>query len=86
MSQLQEIRIKIFRVKNQEVEPNRTICERIFGWDYNTWCRCHYCGEFGHIGKNCVKNHMRKKTFYKEIFYLYKTWTSFQELYEHNKN
>ena len=31
-----------------------------FGWDYNTWCRCHCYGEFGHIGMNCVKHHMRK--------------------------
>ena len=33
--------------------------ESIFGWDYNTWCKCHYCGEFGHIRMNCVKHHMR---------------------------
>ena len=33
----------------------------IFGWDYNTWCICHYCGEFGHIGMNCVKHHMRTR-------------------------
>ena len=35
------------------------IVKAIFGWDYNTWCRCHYYGEFGHIGMNCVKHHMR---------------------------
>lgn len=33
----------------------------IFGWDYNTWCKCHYCGEYGQIGMNCVKHHMRKR-------------------------
>ena len=33
----------------------------ILGWDYNTWCRCHYYGEFGHIGENCVKHHNKKK-------------------------
>ena len=33
----------------------------IFGWDYNTWCRCHYYGEYGHIDMNCVRHHMRRK-------------------------
>ena len=33
----------------------------MFGWDYNTWCRCHYCGEYGHIGANCRRHHLRKK-------------------------
>ena len=33
----------------------------IFGWDYNTWCRGHYYGEYGHIGMNCVIHHMRRK-------------------------
>ena len=37
------------------------IMKAIFGWDYDTWCRCHYCGEFGHIGINYVKHHMRKE-------------------------
>ena len=35
--------------------------KEIFGWDYNTWCGCHYYGEFGHIDMNCVKHHMRRK-------------------------
>ena len=30
------------------------IVKEIFGWDYNTWCRCHYYGEFGHIGTNFI--------------------------------
>ena len=40
----------------------------IFGWDYNTWCRCHYCGEFKDIGINCVKHHMRKRDTTKRCF------------------
>ena len=35
--------------------------KEIFGWDQNTWCRCHNYGEFGYIGETCVKHHMRKK-------------------------
>ena len=35
------------------------IIKAIFGWDYKTLCKCHYCGEFGHIGMNYVKHHMR---------------------------
>ena len=35
--------------------------KEIFGGDYNTWCRCHYCGEYGNIGMNCVKHHTRKR-------------------------
>lgn len=68
MSQLQETRTKIFRVKNQVVEPNKKIVKEIFGWDYNTWCRCHYCDEYGHIGENYVKHHMRKKDTTKRCF------------------
>ena len=44
------------------------IVKAIFGWDYNTWYRCHYYGEFGHNGINCVKNHMRKKDTTKICF------------------
>ena len=40
----------------------------IFGWNYKIWCRYHYCGEFGHIGENCVKHHMRKKETTKRCF------------------
>ena len=40
----------------------------IFNQDYNTWCRCHYCGEFGHIGINCVKRHLRKRNTTKKCF------------------
>ena len=40
----------------------------IFSWDYNTWCRCHYCGEFGHIGMNCVKHYMGKRDTTKRCF------------------
>ena len=43
--------------------PNSTekIVKAIFGWDYNTWCRCHYRGEYGHIGINCARHHLRKR-------------------------
>ena len=40
----------------------------IFGWDYNSWCRCYYYGEFGHIGMNCFKNDMRKRDTTKRCF------------------
>ena len=40
----------------------------IFGWDYNTWYRCHYCGEFGHIAMNCVKHHIRQRDTTKRCF------------------
>ena len=40
----------------------------IFSWDYNTQCRCHYCIEFGHIGMNYVKAHMRKRDTTKRCF------------------
>ena len=33
----------------------------LFGWEYNTWCRCHYYGEYGHIGMNYIKHHLRKR-------------------------
>ena len=39
----------------------KQILKEIFGWDYNTWCRCHYCGEYGHIGVNFKRHHQRKK-------------------------
>ena len=40
----------------------------MFGWYYNMWCRYHYCGEFGYIGTNCVKHHMRKRDTTKRCF------------------
>ena len=33
----------------------------MFGWNYNTWCRCCYCGEYGHTGIDCVRHHLRKR-------------------------
>ena len=39
----------------------KKIMKAIFSWDYTTQYRCHYCGEFGPIGMNCVKHHMRRK-------------------------
>ena len=40
----------------------------MFGWDYNTWCKCYYYREFGHIGMNCVKHHMRKSDTTRRCF------------------
>ena len=50
------------------MNPAEQIVKVTFGWDYNTWCRCHYCGEFGHIGMNCVKHHTRKRDTTKICF------------------
>ena len=50
------------------LNPPEQIVKAIFGWDYNTWCRCHYCGEFGHIGMNCVKHHIRTRDTTKRCF------------------
>ena len=41
--------------------PTKQFVKAIFGWDYNTWCRCHYCGEYGHIGINFARHNLRKK-------------------------
>ena len=49
------------RSQNIGIHIEKKIVKTIFSWDYNTWCRCHYYGEFGHIGMNCVKHHMRRK-------------------------
>ena len=46
----------------QDIEPNRTNCESY------TWCRWHYYGEFGHIGANCVKHHMRTRDTARRCF------------------
>ena len=35
--------------------------KEIFDWYYNTWCRCHYYGEYGHIGINFARHHLRKR-------------------------
>ena len=48
-----ECKIKILNLAEQIVKAT-------FGWDYNTQCKYHYYGEFGYIGMNCVKHHMRK--------------------------
>ena len=44
------------------------ILKAIFCWDYNIQYRCQYFGEFGHIGMNCVKHHMRKRDTTKRCF------------------
>ena len=30
-----------------------------YNWDYNTRYSCHYCQEYGHITKNCIRTHFR---------------------------
>ena len=50
------------------MNPAKQIVKAIFGWEYNTWCKCHYCGEFGHIGMNCEKHHLRKKDTTRRCF------------------
>ena len=59
------------RIKNPTCNHCGKIChtsnkcwsngKAIFNWDYKTWCRCQYYGEFGYIGMNCVKHHIRRK-------------------------
>ena len=36
--------------KTKTLNPIEQIVKAIFGWDYKTWYKCHYCGEFGYIG------------------------------------
>ena len=43
------------------MNPAEQLVKEMFGWNYNTWCRCHYCREYGHIGTNCARHHLRKK-------------------------
>ena len=52
---------KAFECKSKPSNLAEQIIKAIFGWDYNTWCRCHYCGEYGHTGINCVRHHLRKR-------------------------
>ena len=52
---------KAFQCRSKSFNPAERLVKAIFGWDYNTWCRCHYCGEYGHIGINCARHHLRKK-------------------------
>jgi hypothetical protein len=39
----------------------KQVAKVTFSWDYNTWCRGYLCGEYGHIGPNCVRTHFRKR-------------------------
>ena len=52
---------KAFQCKSKSFNPAEQLVKAIFGWDYNTWCRCHYCGEYGHTGINCARHHLRKR-------------------------
>ena len=35
---------KSSKCKTKILNPTEQIVKEIFGWDYNTWCRCHYYG------------------------------------------
>ena len=59
---------KSSKCKTKILNLAEQIVKAIFGWDYNTWCRCHYCGGFGHIRMNYVKHHMRKRNTTKRCF------------------
>ena len=50
---------KASECKTKTFNLAKKIVKAIFGWDYNTQFRCHYYGEFRHIGMNYVKHHMR---------------------------
>ena len=52
---------KASECRSKPFNPAEQFVKEIFGQDYNTWCRCHYCGEYGHIGINCGRHHLRKK-------------------------
>ena len=59
---------KSLKCKTKILNLVEKIMKATFGWDYNTWCRCHYYGEFGHIGMNCVKHHMRTRDTIRRCF------------------
>lgn len=42
------------------IQHNGTRQKKFIGWEYNTWGRCHYYGEYGNIGVNFVETHIRK--------------------------
>ena len=52
---------KASKYRSKSFNPAEQLVKEIFGWDYNTWCICHYCGEYGHTETNCVRHHPRKK-------------------------
>ena len=52
---------KASQCKSKSFNPAEQLVKAIFGWDYNTWCRCNYCGEYGHTGINCSRHHLRKR-------------------------
>ena len=52
---------KASECRSKPLNPAMQLVNAIFGWDYNTWCRCHYCGEYGHIGINCERHHLRRR-------------------------
>ena len=58
---------KSLECKTKIANPVEHIVKEIF-WDYNTWCRCHDYGEFGHSAMNCVKHHITKRDTTKRCF------------------
>ena len=51
---------KASECRSNPFNPVEQPVKAMFGWDYNTWCRCHYCGEYRHTSVKCVRNHLRK--------------------------
>lgn len=58
---MQETRSQASKCRSKSFNLAKKNVKAIFDWDYNTWCRCHYYGEYGDIGMNCVKHYMRRK-------------------------
>ena len=52
---------KASKCRSKSFNPAKQLLKVIFGWDYNTWCRCHYCGEYGHTRINYTRHHLIKK-------------------------
>ena len=43
---MQEVWAQVIECKTKTLNPSKQIVKAIFGWDYNTWWKCYYCGEF----------------------------------------
>ena len=61
---------KSYECKKKHKNLVEQIVKAIFGWNYNTWCRCHYCGEFGHIGENFIKNTQGKEILQRDVLFV----------------
>ena len=51
-----ECRSKSMWASNQHAR--RDNYAHLYNWDYNTRQSCHYCQEYGHIPKNCIRTHL----------------------------